>query len=976
MSFSCGVAERVAPAENILSQSIPIKKGIMKHTKKIAILIAILAMLMLLAACGKKELPVPTDLTVTEKHIATWTKVPDVSTYTIEITDLTNGAAPEEFQTRKASYSLAKLTDDTTYRIRVKAVSADGDKKDSPWSEPVDYEKKYDSGCVYTLTNGGTEYAINKSNNTKGVLKIEDTHLGKPITKIGKNAFKGNSRITQVEFGKNIVSIGESAFRNCSSLTLVSFPEGLKTIDVSAFQSCKALTTVVLPNSIETVGEAAFSQCRALTTVELGQGLKTVAEEMFKDAVALQSINIPDQVTSVAAYAFNGCKGLTALKLGAGLTDIGEAAFGNCELLKSVSFAENSQLKSIQNSAFAGCAALPAIQLPLGLESIATGAFYQATSLADVKLPETVKSIGAQAFNGTKLYNDAVAVNPSAIIYVDNWIVAATAELKASVETISAANLKENTCGIADGVFQKCPKLSSVTLPTGLKYVGKMSFYQNPILYRVIVEGSGLETIGANAFAESEKLQTLNLGNSLREIDSQAFAFCTMLTAANLPDTVTRIGSYAFYGTAFWDNPEQMPADSSYTQGVVYAGDWVLGINFEAGAALANGTVNLKEDIVGIAEYAFARSDEIQSVVGVENAVYIGRGAFYECENLTNISLSRNLKRIEAFTFYKCFSLYNLMSFPPRLECIDEAAFYKCEMLTKLDLTDTAVKDVGKYAFYGCINLGFVGLPQQMTTIREYTFHNCASIKSITLPDSIETLNTRAFGNCTSLERVVFGNGLKTVGPHAFRGCTALTELKLSDSVESIEKYAFYGCTALQSIHFGTGLKSIGDNAFVNDAALTSLYLPQNVTKIGKNAFKGCNGLKGVVLTSAVRDMAQHAFYGCKDATFYIASSADGEHWHNRWNSSFRPAIYGCTLSEDKMYVVSVTVTGENMKNFSEERIGTDPMRQGYSFGGWTTVQGGTAEEYSSAQLAELAAGTTVYAIWLPAAEPAPGETA
>ncbi|MFQ7079372.1 MAG: leucine-rich repeat domain-containing protein [Christensenellaceae bacterium] len=124
-----------------------------------------------------------------------------------------------------------------------------------------------------------------------------------------------------------------------------------------------------------------------------------------------------------------------------------------------------------------------------------------------------------------------------------------------------------------------------------------------------------------------------------------------------IPDSVTSIGSDAFKETGLWDSPDD--------SGVVYAGNWVVGFN---GSNL--GSISLKKETAGIADYAFYRCTTLETVSGLANAKYIGRGAFYGCTALATVTLNRNLKTIEDYTFYKCSSLFSI-GLPATLKTID-----------------------------------------------------------------------------------------------------------------------------------------------------------------------------------------------------------------------------------------------------------------------------------------------------------------
>jgi uncharacterized repeat protein (TIGR02543 family) len=257
------------------------------------------------------------------------------------------------------------------------------------------------------------------------------------------------------------------------------------------------------------------------------------------------------------------------------------------------------------------------------------------------------------------------------------------------------------------------------------------------------------------------------------------------------------------------------------------------------------------------------------------------------------------------------------------------------------------LETIGDYAFYKCISLPEIVLPQTVKTVGEYAFSHCVSLKSITLSNAMTEIKDRTFSYCEALESIV-----------------------IPDSVTKIGAYAFYKNSGLKEIDLGVGVQSIGEYAFFEAIALEVLELPANIQEVGRYAFKGSAALQSLVLTPDIEVIGEHAFYGCNLMTIYSDASAKVEGWDVRWNSGYRPIVYGCTLSEDKTYVVSFTYTAAAIDNVMKREI-TAPVREGYTFVGWSTqAEGG--ETFTD--LTQAQEGVTLYAIWTktPSEEPVP----
>jgi hypothetical protein len=120
---------------------------------------------------------------------------------------------------------------------------------------------------------------------------------------------------------------------------------------------------------------------------------------------------------------------------------------------------------------------------------------------------------------------------------------------------------------------------------------------------------------------------------------------------------------------------------------------------------------------------------------------------------------------------------------------------------------------------------------------------------------------------------------------------------------------------------------------------VTELNLPASLTTISAYAFKGWNGLTSITLRSDIEMLGEHSFYGCKQATIYtnqtVTKNDKGEleyNWNEKFNSSHRPIVWGCTLSDDGTYVVSLTVTETTFENKTAKGGFTDPERTGWVF--------------------------------------------
>ena len=197
---------------------------------------------------------------------------------------------------------------------------------------------------------------------------------------------------------------------------------------------------------------------------------------------------------------------------------------------------------------------------------------------------------------------------------------------------------------------------------------------------------------------------------------------------------------------------------------------------------------------------------------------------------------------------------------------IGNYAFYECINLTGIDIPDS-VTSIGERAFEGCYSLIDVVIGDNVTSIGEWAFSGCTSLTVVEIPNSVTSIGEWAFQCCYNLIDVVIGNSVTSIEDYVFYDCTSLSKIKIPDNVVSIGNGAFYRCNNLIGVEISNTATSIGDKAFSGCSGLTSIEIPNSVTSIGERAFSGCSGLIDVLMGNSVTRMGDYAFRGCKNLT-------------------------------------------------------------------------------------------------------------
>ena len=180
---------------------------------------------------------------------------------------------------------------------------------------------------------------------------------------------------------------------------------------------------------------------------------------------------------------------------------------------------------------------------------------------------------------------------------------------------------------------------------------------------------------------------------------------------------------------------------------------------------------------------------------------------------------------------------------------IDVRAFYNCKNLTSVTIPNS-MTSIGNYAFWDCSSLTSVTIPNSVTSIGKQAFRGCSALTSIIVGkknskyDSRDNCNAIIETNSNALilgcKNTVIPNNVTSIGDEAFSLMKGLQNITIPNSVTSIGKFAFSQCISLQTVTIPNSVTSIGDDAFLYCSSLKSVTIPNNVTSIGEQAFNNC----------------------------------------------------------------------------------------------------------------------------------------
>ena len=183
-------------------------------------------------------------------------------------------------------------------------------------------------------------------------------------------------------------------------------------------------------------------------------------------------------------------------------------------------------------------------------------------------------------------------------------------------------------------------------------------------------------------------------------------------------------------------------------------------------------------EVVAVGAYAF-RGANVQKVIISEGIKIIEEGAFYVCEELTNVQLPSTLEKIESMAFANCF-LLNHINIPKSLVSLDVTAFSNCTGLENLmvdaenqlfSAENSILFNKDKTELIMCPNVVKrvdYTVPSTVIRIGERAFYGCSYLQTITISDSVLTIGQEAFEGCNNLVSVIMGEGLQHIEKKAF----------------------------------------------------------------------------------------------------------------------------------------------------------------------------------------------------------------
>lgn len=409
-------------------------------------------------------------------------------------------------------------------------------------------EAVYSKMYVRLDINGGTgKQPLVVYNDDKSQFKINDNI---EPTKSGKEFYYYSTNKDDNEQGQNGMRYDLGLWYDLPSTTASTT---LYAIYLTPTSYTTTSQYVVVPKTVNAIAGSSSknmfgsSSDSTLKYITLHRNTTTIGSYALYGCKTLTGISHSDGVVALGSYAMAGCVELVKYRFSPLTQSVGTFAFASDTKLESVTNLENTQVSQISEAMFCECSSLYEILLPNTITSIGNEAFAACEKLTSVDLSKTkTATIGVKGF--AYCGNLSKIQFPTTLTLIDDGAFTEDKNLR------SVQNLEKTIVSkIGYGVFEGCSNLSSVKLPQTLSTLGESAFEGCSNLTAVSgFENTAVKILEARTFANCSSLSTLSLARGLTEIGTEALIGCSILRNLDTLSTtkVTKIGVRALKDTA------------------------------------------------------------------------------------------------------------------------------------------------------------------------------------------------------------------------------------------------------------------------------------------------------------------------------------------------------------------------------------------------------------------------------------------
>lgn len=694
-----------------------------------------------------------------------------------------------------------------------------------------------------------------------------------------------------------VENLGEAAFRGSRRLAEIILPNGMIHIADDAFYDCVSLTTITIPASVLEIGMNVFGNCLNLREILVAEDNQLYCA---RDGVLYSE-------DGSVLYVYPAGKEGTSFAVPSSVTTLYQNAFVYAPLQEVIL---PYGLEEIESGAFQICEELTTVTMPITLTYIGNTVFYGCDCLQTILYPGTEERWNAieKAYRWDEKAGNYVIKFMAFCGEGHTWEEATCTEAKFCIY-----------CGLTEGealghdfvdrICSRCGlvsydgKLVKIYSPYGDTYLttnnnggrmergnvseatvwtisidenGYYSFESNGLylaadggkyslgLYDKLVEWAVWELIPADGgfYLRAVAVAENDLGGDSMYYDGKFFTNISFneKNAPRFTFQLIEVSSCDAYGHSWTAATCQQ--EKFCTVCGIYGGNgfhsYVDGFCTLCGARCSLGLDYMLEGnhyvVTGIGTCTDTELIIPDSYNGLP-VTKIGRDAFWNCNQLTSVTI------------------------PGSVTIIEESAFGVCYQLQTVYLSEGLVT-IGMYAFQDCAQLESVNLPASLTEIDHGAFAWCYALRQIHIPANVSSIGNQAFAWCPAMESftveedndvfcavdgVLYDKAMTEL--LFYPAAKSNTVFRVPGTVTVICANAFASCQNLREIILPEDLLRIEDMAFEQCSNLQSIQLPAKLVNIGYGAFRECTNLTGIVIPAGVTDIGGDVFGYCTNLT-------------------------------------------------------------------------------------------------------------
>lgn len=681
------------------------------------------------------------------------------------------------------------------------------------------------------IPNGNAAYRVNADGNlyTADNLTII-AYLGKHqdaaytlatgVNTIAAGAFYGHSYLERMTFDATVINIGKEAFFACEKLESIAvndfMDEASFLAEVTVGENWSGNAEVIFSGLAWDIGvtkgamtATLYSDGRLAIT---GSGLmknwaSASAVDWYSKRNTITKVTFDGDIQSIGAYAFSGCESLSDCVLPDSVSSIGQYAFFDC---KGITFFRvPDKVTTINTYTFANCTSLYWVDCGLGVQSIEPFAFAGCPTARYIAINGSATEVKGNAFQGDKNATLLIVGKQQMTDFTDYTGINDAATGSVDTKVFRICYLKD----IEQGRLLKRYAANNTTAAIGStgSYANTSDLYAYSFDSNNDGKADYLHVAGASAMETTWADKTQVPWNEIRET----------LTKVCVEDDVTSVGPYAFEDCTALTFARIGKGAATFSTHAFYncssLKEFLCNVrSFSTGSLTADSNV-----------FVNAGASDGFSVVFEDDATRIPGYLFYNCKNLTNLTLGKGISSINSFAFAGCTGMKTLYIKSTKIDSTDPKIF-----------TD-AGKDSGGFT---------VELAANVTKVPDNLFYSTDGNPYVTsvfadAGSKLESIGSSAFFDCNRLESAYFANCTMLTYIHnaAFKGCTRLVSADFSNCIklQKINSEAFANCMNLAdfTISNDEAITNIGDKAFYNTLAIRTMTIPESVREIGADAF-------------------------------------------------------------------------------------------------------------------------------------------